>query len=277
MTRVATWLLISAGLMSAQPPHATRPDTSTERRTGQPPKLLLALGDVSTAANQHDSVSHALVTVEGIGLRAELFDTRIRTDTQLITKQAVTTLNGTLTFYKNLLDFDAVLFFVSGSPRLTPQQKADLLAFVHDDGKGFIVLHSSIAAFRDWPEWKSVIGLASAPEPEEPAANDDNSIRVLKPDVPAMRLFHLSFKARDNVLPVSFAEPNHVRVLAKTETGVPVFWTTSFGKGRVFVSQLGHDDEMWDRKDVQNMILEAVRWTMRMPRPPAPAPLNRQK
>ena len=140
-------LPLAALLLSSQQQKSLRPDTSTQRVSGQPAKLILALGDVSTAGGQHDAVSHALVTIETLGLRAGLFDTLIRTDTQLVTKQAVSTLNGTLTFYRNLLDFDAVLLFTSGEPRLTAQQKADLLSFVRDDGKGLVAVHSAISSF----------------------------------------------------------------------------------------------------------------------------------
>src|SRR5580658_3445025 len=115
MTSATLLLPLTALLLfSQQQQKSIRPDTSTERVSGQPPKLILALVDVSTPGDQHDSVSHALVTIEDLGLRTGLFDTLIRTDTQLITKQAVSTLNGTLTFYKNLLDFDAVLLFIGG-------------------------------------------------------------------------------------------------------------------------------------------------------------------
>src|SRR5437764_4494338 len=93
-----------------------RPDTSTQRLHGQPEPTILALGDVSSDGYQHDSVSHALATIEGLGLRGGLFDTLIRTDTQLVTKGAIAAATGTLTFYKNLDDFDAALLFVSGEP-----------------------------------------------------------------------------------------------------------------------------------------------------------------
>jgi type 1 glutamine amidotransferase len=33
----------------------------------------------------------------------------------------------------------------------------------------------------------------------------------------------------------------------------------------VFVSQLGHEDAVWDRRDVQNMYLEAIRWAIGPP------------
>jgi len=180
--------------MSAQ----QRPDTSTRRLSGEPPRAILAIGDVSTDSWQHDSVSHALATIEGLGLRAGLYDTSIRTDTQLITKGAIDADTGTLTFYKNLDDFDAVLLFVSGEPRLSTQQKADLLSFVRD-GKGLVAIHSTIGAFPSWPEFAEMLGGRAI---ESRAEVEDREITVVDPGVPAMHLFPKSFHIRDNVSPV---------------------------------------------------------------------------
>ena len=41
---------------------------------------------------------------------------------------------------------------------LTAQQKADLLSFIHDDGKGFVGAHSAIDAFYSWPGYGEMIG-----------------------------------------------------------------------------------------------------------------------
>jgi hypothetical protein len=43
---------------------------------------------------------------------------------------------------------------------------------------------------------------------------------------------------------------------------IPITWVHEYGKGRVFYSGLGHRPEVWERKDVRQMWLEAVKWTM---------------
>ena len=57
-----------------------------------------------------------------------------------------------------LNDFDAVLFFTGGNLEMDAQQKADFLSFIHDDGKGFIGIHSAAITFVDWPEYGEMIG-----------------------------------------------------------------------------------------------------------------------
>lgn len=237
------------------------PDSSTQRLSGQPPRTILALGDVSTDTWQHDSVSHALSTIEELGLRAGLYDTLIRTDTQLVTRGAIAATTGTLTFYKNLDDFDAVLMFVSGEPALGPQQKADLLSFVRE-GKGLVAIHSTLSAFPSWPEFAEMLGGRAV---ERPAEAEYHRIAVAH-GFPAMSLFPKSFRIRDNISPLLLSSHSNLRVLAKSGD-TPVIWTRNYGKGRVFVSQLGHENEVWDRKDVQSMMVEAIWWVMGNARP----------
>ena len=79
---------------------------------------------------RHESVSHAMATIERLGRKTGFWDTTIRTDTEALTKKKLE-YNA-----KNLNDFDAVLFFTGGDLEMDAQQKADFLSFVHDDGKG---------------------------------------------------------------------------------------------------------------------------------------------
>jgi type 1 glutamine amidotransferase len=245
----------------ARPSELSRPDTSTERLTGQPPKTILALADVSTAGYQHDSLSHALSTIEEMGLRAGLYDTLIRTDPQLVTSGEIAAATGTLTFYKNLQDFDAVVLLTAGEPKLTPQQKSDLLSFVRN-GKGLVAIHSAIGSFHGWPDFAGMIG---GQNEERPAATEDWDVKLLETANPLTSLLPKSFHIRDNFSPVALQKG--ARVLAQSSNGTPVTWTKSYGKGRVFASQIGHEDAVWDRRDVQHLYLEGIRWAIGHPAP----------
>ena len=67
----------------------------------QKKKKVLAIGAV--AGFQHDSVSNGLATIYDLGHETGLWDTYIRTDTQLITKKKIAAGHA-----KNLDDFDAI-------------------------------------------------------------------------------------------------------------------------------------------------------------------------
>jgi hypothetical protein len=41
-----------------------------------------------------------------------------------------------------------------------------------------------------------------------------------------------------------------------------VAWAKMYGKGRVYYNTIGHREESWDRKDVQTMYLEAIKWAL---------------
>ena len=58
------------------------------RMVSSPPqRKILAIGDVHRRNYQHDAVSHALSTIERLGRETGLYQTYIRTDIQLLTKQ----------------------------------------------------------------------------------------------------------------------------------------------------------------------------------------------
>ena len=50
------------------------------------------------------------------------------------------------------------MFFTDGTLDMDDSQKADLLSFIRDDGKGFIGIHSATITFVSWPEYGKMIG-----------------------------------------------------------------------------------------------------------------------
>src|SRR5260370_7146027 len=82
-------------------------------------KKLLAIGAVK--GFQHSSVSHALATIERLGQDSGIYDTYIRTDTELVTKQKLTAGNA-----KNLTFFDAGLFYTTVQLYLHHHHKQNL-------------------------------------------------------------------------------------------------------------------------------------------------------
>jgi hypothetical protein len=128
-----------------------------------PRKHVLAWADVRSGY-QHDSISHALATIERLGRESGVYDTIIRTDSQLITRREITFKIGTgiatgeQFLARNLNYFDAIFFFGVREIDLSDDQKADLMAFIRDDGKGFVATHSGATAFFSWPEFGEMLG-----------------------------------------------------------------------------------------------------------------------
>jgi type 1 glutamine amidotransferase len=245
-------------LLVASAPRSSRSQTRKQR--------VLALGDTSTRTYQHAAISHALATVERLGRQSGLYDTCIRTDTQLVTKRKSS--------HRNLDDFDAIFFYSIGELAMTDDQKADLLNFVRDDGKGFVAAHTGNNAFYSWMEFGEMIGGRFDDHPWELF---DAPVVVEDPAFPAMKAFPLDFTINDEIYQVKEFSRARVRVLARLDAGkldlgvtrvhrsdkdFAVAWARRYGKGRVFYSTFGHRPELWDRTDIQGMYLEALKWAM---------------
>ncbi|MGB2625864.1 MAG: ThuA domain-containing protein [Candidatus Acidiferrum sp.] len=255
-------------------------------QTAAPPvKHLLIVAEEK--GYRHEAVSHAIATIERLGHETGLWTTTIRTDTEALTKKKLE-YNA-----KNLNDFDAVFFYTGGELEMNPEQKAALLSFVHDDGKGFIGVHSATITFTEWPEYGEMIG---GYFDEHPWGTFDAPILVEDPDFPGMQQWPRSFVLKDEIYQIRNFSRENVRVLMrldskKLELNNPrihrkdldfaVTWAKMYGKGRVYYSTLGHVEQNWDDPRMQKMYVEAIKWAMRMtdadvtPRP-APAESSRQ-
>ena len=244
-------------------------------------KHVLAWADVRNGY-QHDSISHALATIERLGRESGAYDTYIRTDSQLITKRPITfgagagIATGEQFLAHNLDYFDAIFFFGVREIDLTANQRADLLAFVKQDGKGFVAAHSGATAFFSWPEFGEMLG---GRFDEHPWGVTDATVIVDDPSFPAMRNFpspavihdehyQLSDFSRDKVHVLAHLDASkldlHPPLVHRRDGDFPVAWSKSYGKGRVFYSTLGHEDTAWDNPAIQRMYFEAIRWALRL-------------
>ena len=215
-------------------------------QTGAPAarKKLLAIGEEK--GYRHEAVSHALATIERLGRERGLWDTTIRTDTEALTKKKLE-YNA-----PNLNSFDAVLFYTGGNLEMDDQQKADFLSFIHDDGKGFIGVHSATITFTNWPEYGEMIG---GYYDEHPWGTFNAPIVVEDPAFPGMSQWPPAFVLRDEIYQMRNYSRDKLRVLLRldadkldlanknvhrTDRDFAVAWAKMYGKGRVFYSTLGH-------------------------------------
>jgi type 1 glutamine amidotransferase len=242
-------------------------------------KHVLAWADVRNGY-QHDSISHALATIERLGRESGAYDTIIRTDSQPITKRQILFKTGTgiatgeQFLARSLNYFDAIFFFGVREIDLTAEQRADLLSFVKDDGKGFVAAHSASTAFFSWPEFGEMLGGRFDEHPWQILA-----VPVIVEDAqfPAMRGFPSRALITDEHYQLKEFSRAKVRVLARLDAAAldlkaplvhradadfPVAWAKMYGKGRVFYSTLGHAPESWDNPLIQRMYFEAIRWAL---------------
>ena len=264
---------IFAQAVPAQPPGQGRGQGQADPWPNS--KKLLAVADVQSGFH-HDSISHALATVEQIGRKANAYVTMIRTDSQLITKGQVVgkgRYEGRGVNARTLDYYDAIFMLPSGFGTMSEQQKKELLAFVHDDGKGLIVGHATGVAFTDWPEFGEMVGGYMDGE-----FNANAKIIVEDPAFPGANAFggttfmfndqHPVFKApysRDKVHVIMRLDPESLDATNRArrpDGDFPVVWAKQYGKGRVFNVGWGHPDTTWDDPRFQQMMLEGIKWAM---------------
>jgi type 1 glutamine amidotransferase len=219
----------------------------------------------------HDSITNAMATVWKLGRESGVWDTEISTDPGILRKGEKP---GGGFVPLNLLNFDAlVLASSTGEIPLDDQQKKDLLAFVHDDGKGLVGIHAALDSNYKWPEYDDMLGGWFQ---AHPWGTFDAPVIIEDPNFPAMRHFNKAFRIRDEMYMAKDWSRDKVNVLMRLDdtkldyTGKNVrpdhdfalAWSKMYGKGRVFYSTLGHTNESWDDPDVQKMYLEAIKWVL---------------
>ncbi len=232
-------------------------------------KHVLVIGQ--TKGFEHDSISGAMATIYNMGRESGLWDTMLRTDTELLTKKPLG--NNA----KNLNDFDLIIFAsTTGELDMDDSQKQDMLSFIKDDGKGFVGIHAALDTNYKWPEYGEMIGGWFDQHPwmtfNAPILNED-------PDFPAVRHLPKAFIkydeiyqpkewSRDKVNVLLSLDPNRLDYnnprVHRMDHDFPVAWSKMYGKGRVFYSTLGHTEEAWEDPDVRKMYFEAIRWALWM-------------
>src|SRR5882762_9826267 len=91
---VATAMLCAVVTFADQTPAG--PQGGRGGRAGGPPrvrtrKVVLAWADTRNGIAQHDSTSHALAVIERLGYESGVYDTYIRTDSNIVAKKPLMT------------------------------------------------------------------------------------------------------------------------------------------------------------------------------------------
>ena len=261
-------IVITASGVSAQSPTSALTPTSPHAKQVHL-KHVLVIGE--TKGFEHDSIPAAMAAVYNMGKDSGLWDTMMRTDTELLTKKPLSK-NA-----KNLDYFDLIVFAsTTGELDMDDGQKKDMLSFIHDEGKGFVGIHAALDTNYKWPEYGEMIGGWFDEHPwttfNAPIINED-------PDFPAVRHFPKSFVKFDEIYQPKDWSRDKVNVLLSLDPGrldynnprvhrtdhdFAVAWSKMYGKGRVFYSTLGHTEEAWNDPDIRKMYFEAIRWALGM-------------
>jgi type 1 glutamine amidotransferase len=271
ITIALTTIVLSTASIAGQPPQG-RGGRGNQPRVR---KAVLAWADTRNGIAQHDSTSHALAVIERLGYESGAYDTYIRTDSNIISKHPRMTDGKAASGGPSLENVDAIFFLGHREIQLDEQQKADLISFVRDEGKGFVAGHTALTAFESWPEFGEMIGARYDSHPWNTAPgtviNED-------PLFPATKALPPTFAMTDEFYQPKAFSRDILRVLLRldvskmppnpenhrTDGDFPLAWAKTYGKGRVFYASFAHAASGWDNPEVYRLYFEALKWALRM-------------
>ena len=257
----AVWLQLDA---QQGPPGGRRPQAARTR------KVVLAWADTRNGVAQHEFTSHALSVIERLGYESGVYDTFIRTDSNIIARQPKKTTGDAASGGPNLAMADAIFFLGHRDVPIDEAQQKELLAFVHDEGKGLVAAHTALTAFDSWPEFGQLLGGRYDGHPWHAPGTVINE----GADFPATRHFPPTFSISDEFYQAKDFSPAGARVLLRLDVSkmpphaelrnrdFPLAWAKTYGKGRVFYGSFAHDAATWDNRDVALMYFEALKWAL---------------
>ena len=237
---------------------------------------MLAWADTRNGIAQHESVSHALAVIERLGYESGMYDTYIRTDSNIISKHPRMTDGKPASGGPSLANVDAIFFLGHREVQLDPGQKADLLSFVKDDGKGFVAGTHSDDGVPVVAGIRRAAGCALRRASLEYGPRHRSSTRIPRSRRPSICRRASAFtedfyQARDYSrekirvvlrLDVSKMPATRRRSFAASDGDFPLAWAKRYGKGRVFYSAFGHARERRGTTPTSNACTSRRCWSL---------------
>jgi len=171
---------------------------------------------------------------------------------------------------ENLKNYDMVMFYTTGD---LPIKHGDLEYFVNDwlkqKGHGFVGFHSATDTYHNTEPYWDMIGGTFNGHPW--GSHTTVTITVDDPNHPASRPFGNEFKIKDEIYQYKHWQPEKVHVLMslnmeqckpKKPYQVPIAWVKDFGQGKVFYTNLGHNEATWTNKRFLKSVEGGIRWVL---------------
>lgn len=204
--------------------------------------LTQSVGFVHGSVNRKDQpLAPAEIALTQLGQQTGLFDlTCTQNAAADITKE-------------NLQKYQLLIFYTTGSLPIADTDREYLFKeWLTKKGNAFVGFHSATDTFGDYQPYWDMVGGTFDGHPWN--AGETVTISVHDPDHPAMKPLGWEFQIKDEIYQYKNWQPEKVRVLmslnmekcpTKKPYHVPVSWVKNYGEGRVFYSNLGHNELTW--------------------------------
>lgn len=169
---------------------------------------------------------------------------------------------------KNLQNYDIVMFYTTGAlPVFADDMHYFLNTWLKEEGHGFMGFHSATDTFGEYEPYWDMVGGTFNGHPW--GSGTTVTITVHEPEHPTMVPFGKTFEIKDEIYQYKNFQPDKVRVLMSLDMAkckpskpyhVPVAWVKSYGKGKVYVNNLGHNEGSWADPRYLDSITAGVKW-----------------
>lgn len=162
-----------------------------------------------------------------------------------------------------------VLVFYHMWQQITGDQAAELASCI-SEGKPLVVLHHSICAFDDWPEYFNIIGgkyfhkatVVNGKEYAPCTYIHDVHFRVNIAGTHPVTAGLNDFDIFDETYKGYYVAPDVTPILTTAEvSSTPVIgWAKTYGKARVVTLQSGHDVPTFEQAEYRKLLKQAIEW-----------------
>ena len=193
------------------------------------------------------------------------------------------TQNAAADFTKaNLQKFDVVMFYTTGDLPIADADKEYFFKeWLPKKGHGFIGFHSALDTYHNYQPFWDMIGGTFDGHPWN--AGELVTISVHDTKHPAMKPFGSEFQIKDEIYWYKNWQPDKVHVLMSLNIEkcptkgarkkvidvevpdvrhVPVSWVKNYGDGRVFVTNLGHNESTWVDPRFLEHVTGGMKWIL---------------
>jgi type 1 glutamine amidotransferase len=172
---------------------------------------------------------------------------------------------------ENLKNYDIVFFYTQGPDLEIPKANMEyfLNTWLKQKGHGFVATHSSTDTYGDYQPYWEMIGGTFDGHPW--GSGETVTISVHDTKHPASRMWGTEFSIKDEIYQYQHWQPEKVHVLMslnmakcgiKKPYHVPIAWVKTWGDGRIFYTNLGHNTETWSNKTFIDSLLGGIKWVL---------------
>jgi len=204
-----------------------------------------------------EALAPAETSVTQVGQESGLFDAECTQD--------VTTISA-----EKLKGVDVVMFYTTGDKLMDAASFAPLDEWLKG-GKAFVGAHSATDTLKNFKPYYEMINGSFAGHPWN--AGETVTLVNHDPSHVTVKMLGDEFQFKDEIYQYSHYDPKAVRVLyslnmSKCKTRmpyhVPVCWVREYGQGRVFYTNLGHNEGTWQNVKFKEHLLAGIRWALKL-------------